>query len=110
MVSGGKINRRGAESVSAQTCLGELDDVLVAMRDGAIDELVSVLFGPVDAVDHGSRPAITGVERASRLPGITERAARGGLPGHRAMLPSAVGLVTPRMKAIVVRMSWALAR
>jgi hypothetical protein len=80
MVGGGKINRRGAESVPAPTCVGELDDVLVAMRDGAIGKLAPILLAPVDAVNRSSLPAC--VKSASRLPGITERAARGALAGH----------------------------
>ena len=70
MVGGGKIDRRGTESVPAQTCLGELDDMLVAMRDGAIDAFVNAPFARVNVGDRSSRPAVTGVERTSRLPGI----------------------------------------
>lgn len=65
--------------MTAQTCRGELDDVLVAMRDGAIGDLVSVLVTRVDAVDGSSRSPITGVEGASRLPSIAEHAAPGAL-------------------------------
>ncbi len=59
------IGRRRTEAVSAQTRFGELDDVLVAVRDGEIDELVVVIVARIDVRSHGRTTAKAGIKRAA---------------------------------------------
>jgi hypothetical protein len=51
VVDGGEVNRRGSERVLVQARFGELDDVLVAMRNGSVDKLVLVFFARLDILE-----------------------------------------------------------
>src|SRR5262249_12682756 len=77
MVGGGQVSRRRAEPVPVQARLGELDDMLVAMRNGALDKLLGIRCERPDVFHHRSLPAKAGIKRAPGLPGISNSSVRG---------------------------------
>src|SRR4029077_909878 len=79
MIRGSNVDRRRTERVPVQTRFGELDHVLVAMRDGAVDELIFVPFAGFYGLRHRGIAAKAGVEPTSRLPGKAQRSARRSL-------------------------------
>jgi hypothetical protein len=76
LVGGGEVCRRRVEGVPAEARLREFNHVLVAIGDSAIDQPFLGFVGRFEIVGYRRAATITGVERASGLPGVAERRAR----------------------------------
>ena len=58
------------EGVPAQAGFGKFDDMLVAIGEGAIDQIILVVFARLDVLGHGCAAAKARIEPAPGLPRV----------------------------------------
>lgn len=78
------IGWRGAERIPAEAGFSKFDHVFVAIGDCPIDQLVLGDLKRLDSFGHRARPAIAGIESASRLPSEAQCDARGRIVDVRS--------------------------